>query len=67
MIAELVAEGFRVVDRRWVTSWLQPGPSIREASQRFAELARWIQEDGLRVRLNLQLHKYIWGADTKGV
>ncbi len=32
-----------------------------------AELAAWIQEDGLRVRLNLQLHKYIWGVDTKGV
>jgi 7-carboxy-7-deazaguanine synthase len=32
-----------------------------------AELARWIQEDGLKVRLNLQLHKYIWGADAKGV
>jgi 7-carboxy-7-deazaguanine synthase len=32
-----------------------------------ADLARWIQEDGLRVRLNLQLHKYVWGADTKGV
>ncbi len=32
-----------------------------------AELARWIHEDGLDVRLNLQLHKYIWGAETKGV
>lgn len=31
------------------------------------DLARWIGDDGLRVRLNLQLHKYIWGADTKGV
>lgn len=31
------------------------------------DLARWIGEDGLRVRLNLQLHKYIWGADVKGV
>lgn len=31
------------------------------------DLARWIQDDGLRVRLNLQLHKYIWGADVKGV
>jgi 7-carboxy-7-deazaguanine synthase len=31
------------------------------------DLAAWIGEDGLRVRLNLQLHKYIWGADTKGV
>jgi len=32
-----------------------------------AELAHWIQEDGLNVRLNLQLHKYIWGPETKGV
>jgi len=32
-----------------------------------AELAGWIQADGLKVRLNLQLHKYIWGAETKGV
>ena len=31
------------------------------------DLARWIGDDGLRVRLNLQLHKYIWGADVKGV
>jgi 7-carboxy-7-deazaguanine synthase len=31
------------------------------------ELARWILEDGLRVRLNLQLHKLIWGADARGV
>ncbi len=31
------------------------------------DLARWIGEDGLHVRLNLQLHKYIWGADVKGV
>jgi 7-carboxy-7-deazaguanine synthase len=31
------------------------------------DLADWILEDGLRVRLNLQLHKYIWGADAKGV
>lgn len=31
------------------------------------ELAHWILEDRLRVRLNLQLHKLIWGADAKGV
>jgi 7-carboxy-7-deazaguanine synthase len=31
------------------------------------ELARWILEDGLPVRLQLQLHKYIWGADVRGV
>ena len=30
-------------------------------------LARWILDDGLTVRLQLQLHKYIWGADVRGV
>jgi 7-carboxy-7-deazaguanine synthase len=30
-------------------------------------LARWILEDNLPVRLQLQLHKIIWGADAKGV
>ena len=32
-----------------------------------AELSKWIQDDRLAVRLNLQLHKYIWGAETQGV
>jgi 7-carboxy-7-deazaguanine synthase len=32
-----------------------------------ADLVAWLLEDGLRVRLNLQLHKYIWGAQTRGV
>lgn len=31
------------------------------------ELARWILRDGLRVRLNVQLHKYIWGPCQRGV
>ena len=31
------------------------------------DLARWILEDGLPVRLQLQIHKYIWGADARGV
>lgn len=30
-------------------------------------LAAWILEDGLPVRLQVQLHKYIWGADARGV
>ncbi|MBI4442849.1 MAG: radical SAM protein [Acidobacteria bacterium] len=30
-------------------------------------LAEWILEDGLAVRLGLQLHKYIWHPTTKGV
>ena len=32
-----------------------------------AELSAWILEDGLDVRLNLQLHKYVWGEDATGV
>lgn len=31
------------------------------------DLAAWILEDRLRVRLQLQTHKYIWGADVRGV
>jgi 7-carboxy-7-deazaguanine synthase len=32
-----------------------------------AELAGWILRDRLPVRLQLQLHKYVWGAETRGV
>ncbi len=31
------------------------------------DLASWILEDGLDVRLQLQLHKFIWGPEQKGV
>jgi 7-carboxy-7-deazaguanine synthase len=31
------------------------------------DLAAWILRDNLDVRLELQLHKYIWPADMKGV
>jgi 7-carboxy-7-deazaguanine synthase len=31
------------------------------------ELSAWILETGINARLQLQLHKYIWGPDTKGV
>lgn len=30
-------------------------------------LAEWILADELQVRLQLQTHKYIWGADVRGV
>ena len=30
-------------------------------------LAEWILEDRLNVRLQLQMHKYIWSPETKGV
>ena len=31
------------------------------------DLAAWMLEDRLPVRLQLQAHKYIWGADVRGV
>ena len=31
------------------------------------DIAQWILEDRLNVRLQTQLHKHIWGAETKGV
>lgn len=32
-----------------------------------ADLAQWILDDRLNVRLQIQLHKIIWGADRRGV
>ncbi len=31
------------------------------------ELADWISKSGLDVRMQLQLHKYIWGPEARGV
>ena len=31
------------------------------------DLVAWILRDRLPVRVNLQLHKYVWGPDTRGV
>jgi 7-carboxy-7-deazaguanine synthase len=31
------------------------------------ELVSWVLEDGLGVRVQLQMHKYIWGAQAQGV
>ena len=31
------------------------------------EVVKWVLTDGLKVRFQLQLHKYIWGPDQKGV
>ena len=35
--------------------------------ENLAELAEAVSRSGLPVRLNLQLHKFIWGADARGV
>ena len=31
------------------------------------EIAEAVSRSGLKARLNLQLHKYIWGADARGI
>jgi len=31
------------------------------------EIVNWILEDKLYVRFQLQMHKYIWHPETKGV
>lgn len=31
------------------------------------EMADWVSSSGLDVRMQLQLHKYIWGAEARGV
>jgi 7-carboxy-7-deazaguanine synthase len=31
------------------------------------DLAEWMKEDGMTARLQLQIHKYIWAADRRGV
>ncbi len=35
--------------------------------ENLVELAETVSRSGLKVRLNLQTHKYIWGADARGV
>ncbi len=35
--------------------------------ENLSEIAEAVAKSGLKVRLNLQLHKYIWGADARGV
>ena len=35
--------------------------------ENLAEIAEAVSRSGLKVRLNLQLHKYIWGSDARGV
>jgi 7-carboxy-7-deazaguanine synthase len=31
------------------------------------DLASWVSQSGLNVRMQLQLHKYIWGPEVRGV
>jgi 7-carboxy-7-deazaguanine synthase len=31
------------------------------------DLANWVSQSGLNIRMQLQLHKYIWGPEVRGV
>ena len=57
-----VAARYRLVDRVRAVLF-SPVHGVLEAKA----LAAWILEDALQVRLQLQVHKYIWGADVRGV
>ncbi|MDX1647806.1 MAG: radical SAM protein [Longimicrobiales bacterium] len=62
-----------VIEERGLTERVEEG-SLRAllmspvwGEMELEPLASWILEDGLRVRFQLQVHKLIWGPETKGV
>jgi 7-carboxy-7-deazaguanine synthase len=56
----------RIIDEKKLvpghTILLSPAHGIIEPR----DLAAWILQDGLDVRLNLQIHKYVWNPDERG-
>lgn len=65
-------------DYLWARAWLEGQRALRARGlavhfspvhERLAapELARWILEDGLPVRLNVQIHKVLWPGAERGV
>lgn len=51
------------LERRVAAVLFSPVHGVMDASA----LARWILDDRLPVRLQLQAHKFIWAPDTRGV
>jgi 7-carboxy-7-deazaguanine synthase len=51
------------LDRRCAAVLFSPVHGVMSAK----DLAEWILQDHLPVRLQLQIHKHIWGADVRGV
>lgn len=63
-------------DYDWAVGVLDKYPALRKQTVLFSpvfgaldpqRLAEWILEDGLPVRLQLQIHKYIWHPEARGV
>jgi hypothetical protein len=44
LFVNLLALGFRIVDRRWETGWYSTGTSVREQSARYATLLTWVHD-----------------------
>ena len=57
------AVGERDLETRCATVLMSPVHGVLAPET----LAQWVLADGLPVRVQLQVHKYIWGADTRGV
>ena len=53
--------------RQVIFSPVHPGPEGSWPGLESRQLAEWILAEGLPVRLGLQLHKFIWPADARGV
>ncbi len=53
--------------RQVIFSPAHPDPGGKWPGLESRQLADWILAEGLEVRLGLQLHKFIWGADARGV
>jgi len=53
--------------RQVIFSPVHADPAGKWAGLESRALAEWILEEGLPVRLGLQMHKFIWPADMRGV
>ena len=45
LFVDLLALGFRIVDRSWETGWFHTGTSIKEQSARYATLLTWVRDN----------------------
>lgn len=63
-------------DYEWAVRIVRQYPDLKEREILFSpafgmldprRLAEWMLEDGLSARLQLQIHKYIWHPETRGV
>ena len=51
------------LENRTVAVLISPAWGLVDLQQ----LANWVSSSGLKTRMQLQLHKYIWGPEVKGV